>query len=52
MYLYGYEQLKQITQTERGKAYVKGLEEYYLAHYANAPILALKYSYAKYVFRA
>ena len=47
MYCYGYEQLKQITQTEKGRAYVKYLQDYYNENYANQPIFALKYSYAK-----
>ena len=50
MYCYSYENLKQILQTEKGQAYVKNLETYYNANYADKPILALKYSYAKLVY--
>ena len=47
MYRYNYERLNEITKTEKGKAYVKRLQEYYNEHYANKPILSLSYSYAK-----
>ena len=47
MYGYDYKKLKEYTQTEKGKAYVKYLEHWYNEHYANVPILALNYSYAK-----
>lgn len=47
MYCYNYERLKQITLTEKGQEYVKYLQEYYQTNYADKPILALKYSYAK-----
>ena len=47
MYCYDYEKLKQITQTEKGQAYVNYLQNYYNENYANTPILALNYSYAK-----
>ena len=47
MYGYDYEKLKSFTQTEKGKAYVKSLQDFYNKTYANAPILALNYSYAK-----
>ncbi len=47
MYCYDYKKLKQITQTEKGRAYVKYLQNFYNENYAKKPILALKYSYAK-----
>ena len=47
MYGYDYETLKEYTKTERGQAYVKYLEDWYNERYANLPILALNYSYAK-----
>lgn len=49
MYQYSYENLKQSLQTEKGQTYVKFLENYYNENYADKPILALKYSYAKLV---
>lgn len=47
MYCYNYQNLKQITLTEKGKKYVKYLQDYYHEHYEDKPILVLKYSYAK-----
>lgn len=47
MCCYDYENLKRIVQTERGKEYVEYLIDYYQKYYADKPILALKYSYAK-----
>lgn len=47
MYCYEYEKLKSVTQTEKGKYYVKRLQEYYRENYQDKPILALNYSYVK-----
>lgn len=47
MYSYDYKKLKQITQTEKGGAYVKSLLNFYNENYTKKPILALNYSYAK-----
>ena len=43
MYGYGYERLKQITHTKKGKAYVAQAEKYYQENYANKPILSLSF---------
>ena len=47
MYLFDYDNLKGITQTEKGREYVEYLRNYYEENFADNPILALKYSYAK-----
>ena len=47
MYYYRYERLKKLASTEKGKEYVRYLQDYYQTNYANNPIFALKYSYAK-----
>ena len=47
MYIYNYDNLKQIINTEHGQEYYKKMEEIYFSEYANNPIPVLNYSFAK-----
>ena len=51
MFLYTYEKLKAITQTENGKKVIEGVKSAYEKLYKDVPILTNSYSYFKLIYK-
>lgn len=51
MFLYNYENLKRITQTENGKKVIEGVKAAYDNLYKDVPIVANHYSYFKLIYK-